>query len=289
MNGLNSSYGHKSILCSYVGFVDELTILGYLQHGWFYTDGFGAKDPLPRFWNRYVWSSNNLERIPQNRSKGRYIPIGAPFLYLIRQNKALLPLPGEGTIAFPIHSAENNSTSLARHQEYSSLLRGYEGGPVTVCLYLHDFQNEAVRQAYQEEGHNIVTVGTSRHNRYYIPSFLRLLDHKNRVVSSLVSTSTIYAAALGLETEIYGPPLSENVQDLETFYESNKFTSEIDNKKLVTQEWALSELGIHNLLSPANLARTLGWTGWKIYLGAAIRHFQTMRRSAKKQYTPESS
>ena len=178
MHGLNSSYGHKAILASYLEETHEHPIWGFMQHGWTPFDGWTARKGLPRRWPRFVWSPQAALRRPAWRSVGTYVTIGSPFAYLLTYlDTNVRPEPGDGCIAFPVHSSEN-AVVRGTHGGYAEQLRDREGGPVDVCLYWLDLRDDSIRAAYERCGHRVVSVGTSRTDRFYLIRWLRLLEGK---------------------------------------------------------------------------------------------------------------
>lgn len=285
MHGLNSSYGHKAILASYAGVAHEYPIWGFVQHGWTPFDGWTERKKLPRRWPRFVWSSTAASRRPRGRPRAPYVTIGSPLAYLVTHlGTHLVPTPGDGCIAFPLHSSEHAEV-LGSHADYAAELREREGGGVDVCLYWTDMRDADIRRAYEQWGHRVVTVGTARTDRYFLVRWLQLLQGKGRAVSNRVSTSVVYAAGLGLQAAVYGNPMrvvgagesSSESQD----HGRTLLAPSVDGVAVVDRDWARRELGFDELLSPDDLAVTLGWRGWRQQMGplamAGINTVRTLR------------
>jgi hypothetical protein len=270
MHGLNASYGHKSILSSFTGEVHELPIWGFVQHGWTPFDGWTERKNLPARWPRFVWSSSVIERRPSHRKPAPYRTIGSPFAYLVTHlGGHLIPAPGNGCIAFPVHSSESASV-IGSHKQYARELVEREG-TVDVCLYWRDLEDAETRNAYEECGHRLVTVGTPRTDRFFLARWLRLLEGKTRAVSNRVSTSVIYAASLGLRAEVYGTPmrvvgLGEST-DEDRDHGLTLLPPAVSGVAYIPPDWARQELGFGELLSPEDLCDALGWRGWRREVG----------------------
>jgi hypothetical protein len=271
VHGLNSSYGHKAILASYLEETHEHPIWGFMQHGWTPFDGWTARKRLPERWPRFVWSAQAAGRRPAERSPGTYVTIGSPFAYLLTHlDTNVRPTPGDGCIAFPVHSSEHAAVR-GSHASYAEQLRERERGPIDVCLYWLDLRDATIREAYQRCGHRVVSVGTPRSDRYYLLRWLRLLEGKGRAVSNRISTPVVYAASLGLDAGIYGEAM-QVVGDAESVDEDVDhglalLPAAVDEVTPVPTGWARGELGFDHLLRPADLAEALGWRGWRRQAG----------------------
>ncbi|WP_396643254.1 hypothetical protein [Microbacterium sp.] len=286
---MNSNYGHRAILAGAAGMDNEPPILGILQHGWTPYDGWAEDAPLPRYVPRLVWSRRSLTRVPSNRTPAAYSAIGSPFAYLIENDRSrlLVPSAGEKTIVFPQHSAENVQITDP-HEPFAAELRS-SIGKVTVCLYWIDYAIPGVRAAYEAAGHNVITIGSTRDDRMFIPKFLRALEGHGRVVSNRLSTALLYAAALDRQVEVMGAPLtvrgevehgiSEAVDSLRLL----KSETQPEGASVpVPRDWARQELGWEDMLPARRLAETLGWRGRRQWLGTIAGTYASIRRQIKK-------
>lgn len=284
MHRLNTSYGNKAILASHCGIEGDLPIWGNLQHGW---------QPLPyinsdfsrfgRQTDKFIWSSSLLAGHEHFPNVGKYVVVGSPFAYLLQDNPILKPKIGSGTIAFPFHSAPGEPVAN-RHHRYSQELIDTEGKPIDVCLYWSEFQDASVRNSYEVLGHNVVTVGSSRNNRQFLPNLLRLLDGKNRAVSNSMSTILTFTASVGFETEIYGDGMAASeIQELFQRASRERLLTEQElnsDRLIVSETWAKKELGWNETLPPDVLAHTVGWTGLKRKFGVLFNSPVELLRSS---------
>lgn len=270
MHRLNTSYGNKAILASHCGLELDLPIWGHLQHGW-QPLPYGAESfsTLGSRSIKFVWSNSLINRGEGNR-KGKYISIGSPFSYLLQNNPSLWPILDEGTISFPFHSAPGEPIQN-RHTIYAEELIVREGSPVVVCLYWTEYSDKIIRNSYESLGHKVVSVGTSRNNRFFLPSMLGLLQGYNRVVSNSMSSIMAFTAALGFETEIYGDGMASPGLQEKSQKEALRILIEDQNlsgtKISVGRDWAMKELGWDETLNPEELSAKLGWTGIKKFTG----------------------
>lgn len=280
MHGMNNNYGHKSVFSSYVGTIDDLPVWGAMQHGWNAYDGFSPYDRLTKTLPLLVWSSQCLSRIQIGRKVSQFKVTGAPFAYLMQNSPHLWPKPGPGTIAFPHHTAETEGIAPF-HQEYAAELLETEKRPVTVCLYWLDYEQVGVREVYESYGHSVVSVGSSRHNRLYLANYLKLLEGKDRVVSNILSTATIYSASIGIPTSIYGVNMGASPQAITEYADSHSLIHLVGNQYEVTTKFARSELGWDELLSQQDLSKLLGWTGVRRTIGFLLLFLYSSRRFIK--------
>lgn len=284
MHRLNTIYGNKAILASHCGIESDLPIWGNVQHGWqpfpYLETDFSR---LGRLTNKYIWSSTLFSGEKNFPNVGKYVTIGSPFAYLLQDNPVLLPNLGSGVIAFPFHSAPGEPVAN-RHLQYARELFDREGKPIDVCLYWSEFLDTSVKNSYSDLGHNVVSVGSSRNNRFFLPNLLRLLEGKNRVVSNSMSTILTFSASVGFETEIYGDGMAASeYQELFHSASRERLIAEQTLKTdrlFVSEAWAKKELGWDETLPPDELARTLGWLGTKRKFGVFFNAPVAMMRNS---------
>lgn len=287
MHKQNSDYGHKAILASACGMLDERPIWGVVQHGWSAYDGWSPNHPLPRGLPRYVWSRNALDRMPATRTRAPYHVIGSPFAYLMRDGQShgwLRPARGREVMAFPLHSSETTAV-VGNHAEYAERLRTQEGRPISVCLYWLDYQKPELRDAYVRHGHRVTTLGTSRRDRLFIPKWLRLLDGVGRVVSNRLCTAVVYAAALDVSAQVYGDAMHVPAED-------DPGTPGVKSPRAkdgdaISPDWARKELGFDSLRSPQELRDCLGWSGVRLATGGLLDSVLTVRSVVRSRRLQE--
>ena len=283
MHGLNSTYGHRAILASAAGLVDERPVWGFVQHGWTPFDGWSYSTHLPARWPRFVWSSASLDRHLSGRPRAPYHVIGSPFAYLL-QDGALRPRAGGAALYFPQHSAETASV-VGSHGDLAREVREREDGSVRVCLYWLDRTPEVV-DAYRREGIEVVSVGTGRADRFFLPRWLRLLDGVGRIASNRLSTAVLYGAALGLEASVYGTRMSVvgAQDDIAPEADSGRRLLSAGGAEEVSvpEAWARRELGFDELLGPDQLRRVLGWSGGRGWAGGSAQAVLDVVRWARR-------
>ena len=267
MHHANHFYGHAHVLAEYCGLDPAAPprIDGYVQHGWNVGDGLGPGTPYVSGMPIFVWSQQTRRR---SWSMGRrhLTVIGAPFLYLLTMRpEPAGEQPREGTIWYPFHGWEGQHVA-GDHERLRDEILATEDGPVTFCLYWHEFRNARIRRTYEQAGRVICHGYRGLRWRDTDPEFLTRqlaeLRRHRRVASNRLSSAVFYGAAVGCEPAVYGNPmqLAGEVRVL---------------AERIRREWpelhgthpdpatatatALAELGAGQLASPAELRAVLGW------------------------------
>jgi hypothetical protein len=262
----NHFYGHSAALALAAGLPRPRHIPGLVQHGWtvasptlVHAHDFPHVGVDPR-WRMYVWSHSSRAWSP-DQDQRQSTALGSPFLYLEREARAAGWQPrGIGpTLWIPFHG-----TRLLRvHGDHAALAREAfdREGPATVCLHVEDADDPEIVDAWAAPGHELVTAGR-RNDPDFLARILAMIGSARRVASNRLSTAVMYAAALGKEVAVYGPPLAlsgeeartvERVRDL--WPEFHGDTTDVERTRPVAED----ELGRSALLPSAALRDALGW------------------------------
>lgn len=267
MHHANHFYGHAHVLAEYCGLdpEDPPRIAGFLQHGWNVVDGLGAAVTYVPGRPIFVWS-DQVRRRAWSMGRRQATVIGAPFLYLLEF--APPPEPEEqreGTIWYPFHGWEGQHIR-GDHRELIDEIMATEDGPVTFCLYWHEYRNDRVRAFYEQAG-RVVCHGYRGQN--YLDTDARFLHHQlgelrrhRRVASNRMSSAVLYGVAAGCEPAVYGDPMHLDHEDRPTAERIRRQWPELHGKHpdpAAARPSALAELGAGYLASPAELRLLLGW------------------------------
>ena len=297
-------YGHRTILARYAGRPDGLPIWAHLQHGWNAATGFGTKY-LAGFDNPktldgrlpvLVWNERNRKTCVDAGLRDVHV-IGAPFAYL---DHLLGPGPraeGVGTIAYPLHgglrpdatgSAGGHLVEGGREEDaYVAALAEREDGPVTVCLYWREYERPELRRPYEEAGFQVTTHGGREDPHFLHRQREALLAHR-RVVTNRVSTALWYGALLGREVEVYGPLFGSGDAQEEAWWRERQHVwwPEVHAGPVAGSEAVAlgrSELGADERRDPDELARLLGWSGWRRPLAPLVGGLTEGRRRLRSR------
>ncbi|GAA2596409.1 hypothetical protein GCM10010435_89490 [Winogradskya consettensis] len=267
MHHANHFYGHAHVLAEYCGLNpdDPPRIDGYLQHGWNVVDGLGAGTPYVSGRPIFVWSEQTRRRA---RSMGRRYAtvVGAPFLYL-REMASPAPSPEEreGTIYYPFHGWEGQHIA-GDHQRLIDEIIETEDGPVTFCLYWHEYQDERTRRRYEKAGrvicHGYRGLRWRDTDTKFLHNQLGELRRHRRVASNRLSSAVLYGASVGCEPAVYGDPMHLAGEETTIAQRIRRQWPELHGKfpdPSAAVESALAELGADVLASPDELRVTLGW------------------------------
>jgi hypothetical protein len=268
----NHFYGHAHVLARYCGLDPQAPprMRGYLQHGWNIGDGLapgmGYADGSPIF----VWSERTRRRA-WSVGRRNVVVTGAPWIYLLAMEPHLAVVPPHeriGTIFYPFHGWERQEVR-GDHRRLVSLIREVEPGPVTVCLYWHEFRNRRVRRLYERGGFRIVCHGYrgqwwQRTDAGFLYRQLAELRRHRRVASNRVCTAILYGITAGCEPAVYGDPMTLVGED-HSFGGVDRIRREWPQLHGVApdpdgaREVAEAELGMPFRASPAELRELLGW------------------------------
>ncbi|MFF5080564.1 hypothetical protein ACFY36_26225 [Actinoplanes sp. NPDC000266] len=268
MHHANHFYGHAHILAEYCGLDpdDPPRIDGFVQHGWNVVDGLGYGTPYVPGRPILVYSERTRRRA-WSMGRRHVTVIGAPFLYLLtmRPEEADAP-PREGTIFYPFHGWENQQV-LGDHQRQVEEILETEDGPVTFCLYWNEFQNDKVRESYEQYGRVVCHGYRGKQwldtDRFFLDKQLAELRRHKRVASNRLSSAIFHGVAAGCEPAVYGDPMHLDREDLPMAERIRREWPELHGKHLdmaVARPSALSELGDGYLASPDELRVILGWS-----------------------------
>jgi len=251
----NEFYGHSQILRDYCGIREGLPIRGRIQHGWTVGSAPMLDELVDYDQPLYVWGDRLFDSMP-DKARCLTTRIGAPYLYLPPSDDPG-PIYPTGMIAFPHHSI--NLHRLPSHpdgwRDYAQWLIGqdYDYRPITVCLYIIDYENVPVRGLFEECGFNVVTCGAV-FDPDYLRRFRTLTRQHSSVTSNRLSTAIFYALHEGRTAKVAGPPMTADPPD---HYE--ELTAD---PKWIAKEFhePSAELGEQYKLPPADLKELLfGW------------------------------
>ncbi|BFU47274.1 hypothetical protein [Krasilnikovia sp. MM14-A1004] len=265
MHHANHFYGHAHVLAAYCGLDpdDPPRIDGYLQHGWNVLDGLGAGTPYVSGRPIFVWSEQTRRRA-WSMGRRQATVVGAPFLYLMAMRPSE-PQPREGTLWYPFHGWESQHVH-GDHRRLIDEIRATEAGPVTFCLYWHEYRDDRIRAVYETAG-RVICHGY-RGQRWrdtdpeFLPRQLAELRRHRRVASNRLGSAILYGAAAGCAPAVYGDPMRLAGEDSATADRIRRQWSELHGvhpDPVVAAASAAAELGVDSLASPAELRAILGW------------------------------
>lgn len=269
MKHLNSSYGHRQVLLSYVG-VRDRPVYAFLQHGWSLRAdaGHGPLANSSRFPSvpRVYWSDRQ-----RNEAIALGVPnavsAGAPFLYLVDSigigRTQSTALRGSGRVLmYPPHSTEFEDqveVAVGIDDARRAIKDGHE---VTVCLHPLDAMKAQGVAAYQEIGCNVVSHGFGRYDPFFLPRQVATILNHDEVWSYGVGTAALYASFLGRSVRF---PL-QGEQGFSLTPGAAAFGSRTDVFRRLQElgslrAFAREELGYPHLRSRDELSQLLGVNG----------------------------
>jgi len=284
----NHYYGHSAALARYAGLTSIRHIDGLVQHGWTVASPtlvhFADFARLRSSARRFVWSHTSRGWSPRE-DPFPTTAIGAPYLYLrecLGDHLASSDIsPDAQAVAFPVH--DTRLVKLSKDEDAFARQLEEAEGPSIVCLHPEDLDDPEKLRAWTCYGHTVVSAG-SRRDPEFLGRVLGLIRSARRVVSNLLSTAVVYAAAEGTDTAVYGPEVSVgalgssvSIRTRELWPEFHETASRDARKQI-----ALAELGSSHLLDPADLREVLGWnrhsTGpfLSYWMGAPVRKAGTV-------------
>lgn len=262
----NHFYGHSTALALAAGLRRPRHIAGLLQHGWTVASpalvlahDFPQVGVDPR-WPMLVWSSTSRAWSPAAEER-RSVPLGSPFLYLEREARAAgwRPERSGRTVWIPFHGTRlvkvvGDHAALAREAFERE-------GPATVCLHVEDADDPAIVAAWSAPGHELVTAGR-RNDPDFLARILSLVGSARRVASNRLTTAVMYAAAIGTEVAVYGPPLALSGAESRSVDQVRELWPELHGDPVdpaTATALARAELGASDLRPAAELRALLGW------------------------------
>jgi hypothetical protein len=191
---------------------------------------------------------------------------GAPWLYLLTLQPPDDPPPArEGTIWYPFHGWENQRLR-GNHRRLIDEIRATEPGPVTFCLYWHEYRDDRIRALYEGAG-RVICHGyrgfqwRDTETRFLHNQLAELRRHR-RVASNRLSSAVLYGAVVGCAPAVYGDPMRldrENWATAERIQRQWPELHGVDPDPVIAAEIAADELGAGSLAGPAELRAILGW------------------------------
>lgn len=287
-------YGNREILLSYIHQESpEFPANSYLKAG--VAHGWAPDEQLWKLWRRnlaraprYVWNDKN--ELAHIRNSGS-VAIGSTWLYLL---KLLGAGPGMRVLNKSSNVSRPNLLMLTHNILTTDKRIDFQAAyfkdicipeETTVCLYWLDFCNPTIYSAYRELGFEVVCAGypstfdlnyqSYKGRPQFLMNVMRIMSRHNKLITDECTTSTFYAASLGLEIQIDTDLVASEFQsDWKKIYQgdgSNYFNSgdewlaryfpslrnhSYDKRELNLFAW--SELGHQFLLNPVGL-RDLPW------------------------------
>jgi hypothetical protein len=261
--GENQHYGHDQILLEYCGAAPQSLIPHPIQHGWQPGAGLSARR-MGEPGSKLLWSRRNLDSAQQQGLRGG-LAIGAPFLYLPELEAAAKPA-SKSLLAIPFHGWEEDSlaSGMDRYAQDLSTLSEDGFGPITVCLYWTEYEQEDLRAVFADRGFEVTTMGHRDGNPRFLHKQRALISEHSVVTSNRVCTAAFYALSLGTPFFLWGAVqgLSEsNDPSGEVFdaWQRQTFPQLCRDRFDGTcqRELGLYELGAEYLKSPRELRSTL--------------------------------
>ena len=169
-------------------------------------------------------------------------------------------------MAIPFHGWEKGELhgSVVKYADELAQLRDEGFGPITVCMYWFEYEQEELRALFESRGMKTTTMGHRGENPEFLHRQRTLIREHSVVTSNRVSTATFYALSLGVPFFLWGP-----VQGIEG---SDDPTGEIfeawQRREFPELQYAafdgtchrelgLKELGAEYVQSPEALRKTL--------------------------------
>jgi len=270
MHHANHFYGHAHIMSQYAGLPQAQRIWGYLQHGWNILDGFAVGTDFGPGMPKFVWS-DSVRRRGHAMGRRNYAVVGAPWMYLLELEPELRKQAPDaaGTIFYPFHGWEGQHVD-GSHGALVREIQENEDGPVTICLYWHEYRMPEVRAIYEQAGFEVITHGyRGLHWRdtdhEFLFNQLKELRRHRRVASNRMSSAIFYGASLGLQPGVYGDPmvLQGESPSFGGMARMRRLWPEM-HQPYVPMDYARSttrtELGADRLARPEAIRELFGWT-----------------------------
>lgn len=263
----NHFYGHAAILAAAAGQSRVRHLPGLLQHGW------PAASPVASMFHDFpkigtpaskrtlwVWSHESRAWDPA-AERHHTVPIGAPFLYLLRMRRAA---PGlDSGQARPLIAPQHTTFLRGAVSNVADLAASYRErfGPSTVCLHGDDVVVASTVAAWRQAGHEVVTAG-NRFDPQGLNRQLTGLLAASRLVTDRLSTFVFYALAAGIPVTITGQTTLLEGDSAVSVDSLRERWPEIHDESVPLAEQralALSELGEASMLDSSDLVAALGW------------------------------
>lgn len=203
---LNLIYGHYRILRNYCDLEKPFTITGEVQHGWRRDNGIYSENHPPKEDERFfIWNRYNLKKA-KKEGKTRFIPIGAPFLYIEPSTKK--KDNSDDLLLFPMHSIpriqyKDQIKSFGTYLEYIDKIKN-RFSDITLCLYWMEYENKELVRMIKRKGYDVTTLGHRHNNPRFLYKFINLVSDFGYVSSNSFSTAIFYSLYLKRRTFIYG-------------------------------------------------------------------------------------
>ncbi|MBM0238395.1 hypothetical protein JNW88_16810 [Micromonospora sp. ATA32] len=269
MHHANHYYGHSHVLARWCGLDDRdpPRIHGYLQHGWNIGDGLAADHGFVAGTPVFLWSERTRRRAWSVGRRETYV-VGSPWAYLLEMEPAPAAERREGTIWYPFHGWEGQHV-MGDHARLIAQIKRTEPGPVTICLYWQEYQSARLRRQYERAGFRVICHGyRGGWWENLDPEFLhRQLEEQRRhrrVASNRLCSAVLYGALAGCEPAVYGDPMQ--LEGEKPFFGGQarirRQWAELHGEQVdpvLAREIAAEELGVDQLVPPAELRRLFRW------------------------------
>lgn len=222
-NDSSGAYGQTYILKRYL----ELSSIPsgvVIQHGW---------TPLNNVLKSDLFSSTHLmlswsKRYQQEWVKQSNVPcevLGAPFVHYRRMNKTERLKNANGTLAFPAHSTKEIEAKFDL-QKYCNELHNLPDKfkPVTICLHHLDIMYYGMKEAFQDQGFNVVCISRNKKTSPYV-LFYDLIKNFKYTTSNEPGSYTFYSVEMNIPFFILGDmPIRHNHGAKNTDIMQSKYT-----------------------------------------------------------------
>ena len=281
----NLYYGHYNIFKTYTKSWMPLKIEGEVQHGW-NGDNSGIANP-DRSKKYYVFNKIN-EKTSLSLGYNNVVTIGAPFIYLCDIYKPKISFSPNSLILFPDHSTEWDKLRdpVKSYEKYLNCIKNIDHNfeKITVSLYYLEYKNEKIRNLFENQGYEIITMGHKDNNPNFLYNFYNAVSSHEYVTSNTYSTPIFYSLFIKKKAFIYGNNMHGNIKwhfiepeskkKIRTnFYEHYKnIYPELLWENFVHKSYITigqKELGFEHKKTPSELIKLFGWS-WKQILSKIL-------------------
>jgi hypothetical protein len=139
-----------------------------------------------------------------------------------------------------------------------------------MCLYWLDHADQGIRRLYEDHGFRTICHGyrgdrTRPGDAAFLYRQLGELRRHRRVASNRLSTALLYGASVGCDVGVYGPEMV--IEDEPSIYGGNNRIRRLWPRlhqpyvpSADASAFAVEELGLNHVMSPAELAEVCGWS-----------------------------
>ena len=195
----------------------------------------------------------------------------------------------------PFHGWEKQALhgSMTAYVDALAQLEREGFGPITVCLYFHEYEQATVRELFERRGYATTTMGHRNDNPEFLPRQRELIRRHAFVSSNRVSTATFYALVSGRPFFLHGPSVGLSETDDPTGEQFDRWQRETfpelcrEGEPDLARQRAIGEyeLGVEHRRTPEQLreASMLGpeYRGARLRIGLRrrVHHLATLLRA----------